>query len=188
MASERSKELQSLLWFGAGAFLLAALATWREEVIAPEPSSWHNVCGSVGALLAGNLLGLLGYAAFLLPIAILAEGVRLFRRVKSRPLAVRVIGVILFMPVLAAVFSDLLGGSSEWLADPGGEVGIALTNLFTEQSGLGLLGGRIVMVLLLLVTFVLYADLLYSRLAAALVKWFDRRGGLASLLPWAGEA
>ena len=188
MASERSKELQSLIWIGAGLFLLAAMATFREEILVAGEESWRNVCGRVGAAIAGNLLGLLGYAAFVLPIALLGEGVRLFRRLDARPLALRVVTVVLFMPVLAAVLSDLFGGRSEWIPDPGGEVGIALTDLLTRESGLGLLGGRIALFLLFLVTFVLYADLLYSRSAAAALRWIEGRGGLAALLPWGAGA
>ncbi len=184
LASERSKELGALLWLGAGLFLLAAMVTYREDLLVPGSSAWHNVCGRVGFHVAGVLLGLLGYAACLLPIALLAEGVRLFLRLKARPLTLRATGVLLFMPLLAALLNDLLGGRSEWIPDPGGDVGIVLATLLTRQSGLGLLGGRIALVILLLVSFLLYADLLYSRTAASAVKWIEGRGGLAAVLPW----
>jgi DNA segregation ATPase FtsK/SpoIIIE-like protein len=184
VSSERSRELKSILWIGAGAFLLAAMATYREELLVDEPGGFRNVCGNFGRLLAGNLLGLLGYAAFLLPIAFLGEGVRLLRRIEARPLALRAAAVVVFMPVLAAVLHDLLGGRSEWIPDPGGEAGIALKDLLTRQSGLGLLGGRIALTVLLLVTFVLYADLLYTRSAAAALRWIEGKGGLAAVLPW----
>ena len=87
VASERTKELSSVLWFGAGAFLLAAMASYSEDLLpgAAATARWHNVCGRAGFLLARGLLGQLGYAAYLVPIALIGEGARLFGRLPARP-------------------------------------------------------------------------------------------------------
>ncbi|MBL8841878.1 MAG: DNA translocase FtsK 4TM domain-containing protein [Planctomycetes bacterium] len=189
MASERAKELSSLIWFGAGAFLLAAMASYVEDVRpAAEAARWHNVCGAFGFVLARALLGHLGYAAYLIPIALISEGARLFGRLPSRPIALRAAGIVLFMPVLAAVLHELLGNFSTRIPDAGGDFGIWLAALLKQDSGLGAIGGRIALLLLLLITFVLYADLLYSRTFARALAWLDARGGVASLWRGRGES
>lgn len=189
VASERAKELSSLIWFGAGAFLLAAMASYVEDVRpAAEAARWHNVCGAFGFVLARALLGHLGYAAYLIPIALIGEGARLFGRLPSRPIALRAAGIVLFMPVLAAVLHELLGNFSTRIPDAGGDFGIWLAALLKQDSGLGAIGGRIALVLLLLITFVLYADLLYSRTFARALAWLDARGGVASLWRGRGES
>ncbi len=178
VASERTKELSSLIWFGAGTFLLAAMSSYVEDVgPATGAVQWHNVCGDFGQWVARGLLGHLGYAAYLIPIALIGEGARLFGRLPTRPIALRALGIVLFMPVLAAVLHELLGAFSPRIPDAGGEFGIWLAALLKMDSGLGVLGGRIVLVLLLLITFVLYADLLYSRSFSRLVAWIEARRG-----------
>jgi len=178
-----------MLWFGAGAFLLAAMVSYSEDLLpgAAATVRWHNVCGRAGFVLARALLGQLGYAAYLVPIALIGEGARLFGRLPARPLKLRVLGVALFMPVLAAALHDLLGGFSKRIPDPGGEFGIWLAALLKHEGGLGPLGGRIALTVLLLVTFVLYADLLYSRSFASAVAWLDARGGLFAFFRGRGE-
>ena len=42
-------------------------------------------------------LGQLGFAAYLIPLALIGEGARLFARLPARPLKVRVIGILLFI-------------------------------------------------------------------------------------------
>jgi len=183
VASERTKELTAFAWFGAGAFLLAALATYSEDVLpAADAARWHNVCGPVGFVLARALFAPVGYAAWLIPIALIGEGARRFGRLESRPVHVRLLAIALFMPVLAAVLHDLLGGFSTRIPDPGGEFGIWLSALLTHDGGLGSLGGRITLTLLLLVTFALWADLLYTRSAANALQWVEQRGGVLGLL------
>ncbi|MSR47094.1 MAG: DNA translocase FtsK [Planctomycetes bacterium] len=183
MASERTKELSSLIWFGAGAFLLAAMASYSEDVLPLLGTErWHNVCGPAGFVLARALLSQLGYAAYLIPLALIGEGARLFARLPSRPLKVRVFGILLFMPVLAAALHDLLGGYSTRIPDPGGEFGIWLAGLLKHDGGLGSVGGRIALTMLLLITFVLYADLLYSRSAASVLNWLGERGGVLAFV------
>jgi hypothetical protein len=175
VASERSKELGSVLWLGAGLFLLAAMLSFRDAVLPAVAESWRNVCGRVGFVAARALLGAFGYAAFLIPITFLSEGVRLFRRASARPMALRTLWMALFMPILATVLHAAIGGTSEWIPDPGGDVGITLASLLETHSGLGILGGRIALAVLLLATFVLWSDLLYSRAAAAAVVWISER-------------
>ncbi len=186
MASERSKELAALAWIGAGIFMLAAMLSYEEVVKSAD--RWDNVCGHFGFVLARALLGQLGFAAYLIPIALIGEGVRLFGRFAARPIALRAVGILLFMPMLAAVLNDALGGHSTRIPDPGGDVGIVLARLLKHEGGLGLFGGRIAMAVLLLITFVLYADLLYSRSALNALQWVERRGGVARLFGFGGRS
>jgi DNA segregation ATPase FtsK/SpoIIIE, S-DNA-T family len=174
-------------WFGAGLFLLGAMATYREDVVPFAEGGWHNVCGSIGFHAARLLLTHLGYAAFLIPLALLGEGSRLFRGASGRPLWVRTVGILLFAATLAAVLADLFGGRSSWIPDPGGDFGVALAMLLKNDRGLGLIGGRITLAVMFLLTFVLYADLLYAGSTESALRWIDDRGGLLAVLPWAGR-
>ena len=191
--SDRSSRFTSIAWFGAGLFLLGAMATYREDVglhavrgDAGAPG-WHNVCGTVGFVAARLLLTHLGYAAFLIPLALLGEGWRQLRAAEGRPVWVRTVGILLFCATLAAVLADLFGGRSVWIPDPGGDFGVTLASLLKHDRGLGVLGGRIVLAVLFLLTFVLYADLLYAGSAESALRWFDARGGLLAALPWWGR-
>jgi S-DNA-T family DNA segregation ATPase FtsK/SpoIIIE len=185
--SEGSSRFSCVAWFGAGLFLLGAMATYREDVAPVADSSWHNVCGSIGFQVARLLLTHLGYAAFLIPLALLGEGSRLLKGASGRPLWVRTVGILLFAATLAAVLADLFGGRSAWIPDPGGDFGVALAMLLKNDHGLGLIGGRIALAVMFLLTFVLYADLLYAGSTESALRWLDDRGGLLAVLPWPGR-
>ena len=176
-----------MAWFGAGLFLFGAMATYREDVAPYVDSRWHNVCGIVGFHVARLLLTHLGYAAFLVPIALMGEGSRFLRAASGRPLWVRAVGILLFAATLAAVLADLFGGRSSWIPDPGGDFGVALAMLLKNDHGLGLLGGRIALAVMFLLTFVLYANLLYAGSAKSALRWIDDHGGLLAVLPWNGR-
>src|SRR5262245_30423241 len=134
------------------------MATYREDVglrgAAFGAPGWHNVCGSVGFVAARLLLTHLGYAAFLIPLALLGEGWRQLRAEEGRPVWLRAVGILLFCATLAAVLADLFGGRSLWIPDPGGDFGVALSSLLKHDRGLGVLGGRIALAVLFLLTFV----------------------------------
>jgi DNA segregation ATPase FtsK/SpoIIIE-like protein len=193
--SERSIPFSSVAWFGAGLFLLGAMATYREDLgqhaaqsVASYPApGWHNVCGTVGFWGARLLLTHLGYAAFLIPLALLGEGARLVRGAAGRPVWLRAVGILLFCAALAAVLADVFRGRSAWIPDPGGDFGVALSSLLKNDRGLGVLGGRIALAVMFLLTFVLYADLLYAGSAESALRWLDARGGLLASLPWSGR-
>ncbi|HET6163567.1 MAG TPA: DNA translocase FtsK [Planctomycetota bacterium] len=195
MKSDRSSRFTSVAWFGAGLFLLGAMATYREDVglhavrgdAGYGAPGWHNVCGTVGFVAARLLLTHLGYAAFLIPLALLGEGWRQLRAAEGRPVWLRTVGILLFCATLAAVLADLFGGRSVWIPDPGGDFGVTLASLLKHDRGLGVLGGRIALAVLFLLTFVLYADLLYAGSAESALRWFDARGGLLAALPWWGR-
>src|SRR5262249_55411843 len=74
-------------------------------------------------------------------------------------------------------------GRSAWIPDPGGDFGVALASLLKNDRGLGVLGGRIALAVMFLLTFVLYADLLYAGSAESALRWLDS-GGLLAVLPW----
>jgi hypothetical protein len=78
-------------------------------------------------------------------------------------------------------------GRSAWIPDPGGDFGVALSSLLKNDRGLGVLGGRIALAVMFLLTFVLYADLLYAGSAESTLRWLDARGGLLASLPWSGR-
>ena len=187
MKSERASRFSCVAWFGAGLFLLGAMATYREDVTRLGDSSWHNVCGTIGFWMARLLLTHLGYAAFLIPLALLGEGSRIFRGASGRPLWVRTVGILLFAATLAAVLADLFSGRSAWIPDPGGDFGVALAMLLKNDRGLGLIGGRITLAVMFLLTFILYADLLYAGSTESALRWIDDRGGLLAVLPFTGR-
>ena len=160
-----------------GFVLLAAMLTYREHLPPGEEPALANVCGSIGAFLAGTLLHKFGLVAYLFALAIAVEGLRLFRSERERSMVQRLPGLLLFAIVLAAVLSDCFAGATRTIPDPGGEVGLALSRLLVHQSGFGALGGRVVLLFLLLTTFVIASGLLYSQGLEAAAQWAGERKG-----------
>ncbi len=186
-----------LLALGAVALLLA-LASYH-----PLDPSWNtastagtlNVVGKPGAIVADLLMQAVGAAAALPALAMLAWAWRISanRRhdLAGSGAAVRVIGLLLAMPVLAAVLAGLPGPHGQPLlwpvaAGPGGAVGIMLADgtggvgrgLFGAHGGwvIGALGAALAVVLALLA------------LGLTLGEWRAAARGLRRALAWVRRA
>ncbi|SEP78455.1 DNA segregation ATPase FtsK/SpoIIIE, S-DNA-T family [Solimonas aquatica] len=124
------REAAMLACLGLSLFLLMTLVSFNADdpgwSSSGSGSSVHNLAGPVGAWLADVLLSLAGYVAFLLPLAVLLIGLRLFSPssvVSVIPRGLRVAAWLVLLLVLAALAAMYVGASPSWA--PQGSGGIA---------------------------------------------------------------
>ena len=124
------------------ALTLFALAGFIELTLlsyAPSDPWWgfgspvENRCGPVGALVAGGLAGMLGWAAHVLPLAALVVGVRYLRGLPVRPRWIPLAAWSVFWLTLAASF-EVLQRALPALLPPaaGGSVGRVVVNALEQ--------------------------------------------------------
>jgi S-DNA-T family DNA segregation ATPase FtsK/SpoIIIE len=102
----------------------------------------HNLCGPVGALVAGGLAGALGLAAHVLPIAGIVIGVRYLRGQPVRPRWIPTVAWTLLWVTLAAGFEAAGRALPDLLPHtPGGVVGRGL--VAGLESGFYLAGSSV---------------------------------------------
>jgi DNA segregation ATPase FtsK/SpoIIIE, S-DNA-T family len=117
--NKRLNELIGFLCFALALLIAAALITYHPDdasfnVAASPDGVVRNVIGPFGAHTADALFQLLGFPAFLLPMALLWLGIRWFRSRKVESQAATLIGyclMVLFLPALLALvpFPDVRG-------------------------------------------------------------------------------
>ena len=152
--NKRLNELIGFLCLTAALLLSAALFTyWPGDsslnVSAPRDGQVHNLIGPFGAYTADGMFQLLGYSAFLLPMAALWLGIKWFRSraVESQVATLCGYGLLLlFLPSLLALihFPDVRGA-----IPAGGMVGTLLAGALTAGFNRA---GAVIVTLALLVT------------------------------------
>jgi S-DNA-T family DNA segregation ATPase FtsK/SpoIIIE len=194
LIGRRFAECGALLLALGGVALLVALASYHPL----DPSrnvatggSTHNLLGPPGAFTANGLLQWFGLAGVLPALAMLAWAWRITAN-RRHDLAgggalVRVLGLLLAMPVLAAVLAGLPGPHGQPLlwpvaAGPGGAIGTLLAasaggvgrGLFGAHGGwvIGVLGAALAVVLALLT------------LGLTLGEWRAAARGLRRAMAW----
>ncbi|HUP91451.1 MAG TPA: DNA translocase FtsK 4TM domain-containing protein [Solimonas sp.] len=172
------REAAMLACLGVSLFLLGTLVSFSADDPGWSSSgsggAIHNLAGTVGAWMADVLLSLFGYVAFLLPLAVLTIGVRIFRAADPEdgaiPRGVRVASWFVLLASLAGLCSMHVGASLQWAPQgSGGIAGQALAQACI--SVLNLFGAT----LMLLTLFAASAPL------AMTFSWFevfDRLGAL----------
>jgi DNA segregation ATPase FtsK/SpoIIIE, S-DNA-T family len=116
------REAAMLACLGLSLFLLVTLASFH-----PNDPGWsssgtgepvRNLAGAVGAWIADVLLSLCGYVAFLLPLAVLLIGLRIFHNPPpdedAMPRGVRVAAWLVLLASLAALAALHVGKPVEW--------------------------------------------------------------------------
>jgi S-DNA-T family DNA segregation ATPase FtsK/SpoIIIE len=141
------REAAMLACLGLSLFLLVTLASFH-----PNDPGWsssgtgepvRNLAGAVGAWIADVLLSLCGYVAFLLPLAVLLIGVRIFHNPPPEeevmPRGVRIAAWLVLLVSLAALAALHVGASPDWAPQgSGGIAGLALARTLVEVlSGFG---------------------------------------------------
>ncbi len=166
--SPRWREILSLLLLGATTFLtLSCLSSGHGD----------NLCGPAGEALAGFLLGSFGYASWLVVACFAVWGCVLFTASEVPPFSIRGAGLILCMVSLAALLSHLFGDSSGRYP-AGGIIGEYINGQLIEAGGLGVVGTRIVLVVLTLITFVLATDIAYYAALVTGAQWMREKGAV----------
>ncbi|WP_240954190.1 DNA translocase FtsK [Solimonas marina] len=151
------REAAMLGCLGLSLFLLVTLASFS-----PDDPGWsssgsgapvQNLAGPIGAWIADVLLSLCGYVAFLLPLAVLLIGIRIFSNAEpgaGMPRGVRVAAWIVLLLTLAALAAQHIGASPNWA--PQGSGGIAgQATAASLTSVLGNFGGSLLLLTLAVV-------------------------------------
>lgn len=162
---ERLREVVSLLLLGLTLFLaLACVSAGRGD----------NLCGTTGERAAMLLLGSFGYAAWLLVLCFASWGVVLFTRMETQSFSMRASGLALCLVSLSALLAHFFDDAGTRFA-PGGTVGEYLNNLLILTGGFGVVGTRVILVMLTLVTFVLATDVAYFAALASSARWLGEK-------------
>ncbi|MFT7463761.1 MAG: S-DNA-T family DNA segregation ATPase FtsK/SpoIIIE [Pseudohongiellaceae bacterium] len=165
-AQERLREVVSLLLLGLTLFLaLACISAGTGE----------NLCGSTGERAAMLLLGTFGYASWLLVLCFASWGLVLFTRMETQSFSMRASGLVLCLVSLSALLAHFFGEAGTRFA-AGGSVGEYLNGLLILTGGLGVVGTRVILIMLTLVTFVLATDVAYFATLASSARWLGEKG------------
>ncbi len=139
----KTKEVLGLLFMAFALLLLVSLLSYSPQ----DPSFFHyvprggavqNFGGLVGAHLAGDLLGILGVTAFLLPPALFGVGFSLVSRRRLQHQTVRVIGFFLLLgsTCLLLTLLEQEGFLSAFRQEPtGGFIGVVLFHKLRPTLG-----------------------------------------------------
>ena len=152
--NKRLNELIGFLCLTFALLVAAALFTyWPGDasfnVSAPRDGQVHNLIGPFGAYTADAMFQLLGYSAFLIPMAALWLGIKWFRSRAVESQKATLVGyglLLLFLPALLALvhFPDVRGAIPS-----GGMVGVLLSGALTAGFNKA---GALIVTLALLVT------------------------------------
>ncbi len=143
----RRNEIVAIALAACGVLLALCLLSYN-----PNDASWnsagqegaHNLVGSVGAGLAQIMLQMIGVAAYLLPLLLLASAWRRFRTRRINAPLSRVMGLLLLIVASSALVSlssmrPLVDGSFQ----PGGLVGTLFARMLA--SGLNTVGAAVLL-------------------------------------------
>ncbi|MHC4942382.1 MAG: DNA translocase FtsK [Planctomycetota bacterium] len=172
--SDKAREIIALCLFGLTLFALLATVSFVDSE-PYNPSGPGNLCGKTGQLLAKYMLHRFGYAAYAFYLCIGLWGIILFVRKNIQNLITKAFGLLAFTLFFAALMSHFLDGFPTSMPDHGGLVGMYLNQVFTTHLGLGVVGTRIILVLLVMITFLLATDWLYYSSVVALVRWIAEK-------------
>lgn len=166
MKERRLNEIKGVTLVAAGLIVLASLVSFDVfdlGVYTSHPNiPPHNLIRGFGAYLAGTLLFLFGWASSIIPVFILYLGVRIFRQDTPDLRLPRVLGLL----VLLLSASSLLGmfnfSNSFKQFSHGGFLGFVISSFITTYFGR--LGGYIVFITLMILSFALVTEVLISTL------------------------
>ncbi len=127
-----------------------------------------NLCGPVGHRAASGLYGLLGYSALVLPVAMGAAALRLFRGAPPRITALSAAAYAVLTLSIASLAHLALGGRAAAPFPAGGAVGAALSALSVRF--LSTWGSAIVLFATGTVALIVAADVKPQAIAAAVLR------------------
>ena len=146
----KGEELAGILVLSVSVLLAVSLVSYHPDDpslfhASSEPGPVRNLIGQVGAHASALSFGLLGLAAFLVPVFLAAAGWRLLRRRSAERSPLRLIGALVVLGTLPALLQATVGQISwrGWLADSGGAFGKLLAE--TLEARLNLPGTLLVL-------------------------------------------
>ena len=163
------RDIAAVVLLAAGAGSALALATFSsiDGALIARGITPANLCGPVGHRAATALYGLLGWSALILPVALAAVSVRLFRAEPPRITALGAFAYAVLTLSIASLAHLLLGGGDAPFP-AGGAVGAALCGVSVRfLSGWG---SGIFLVALATVALIVAADVKPQAVAAGFAR------------------
>jgi DNA segregation ATPase FtsK/SpoIIIE, S-DNA-T family len=169
--SNKFKEIVAILIIGTSLFAFVSTASYYDEA----SYAGGNLCGATGQALARFMLHASGYACYAFYSCLGIWGLVLLTRKELPSIVSKVVGLVFFTVFLAAFLSHLLKGCPAAIPDYGGLVGKYIDHFLAEKLALGVIGTRIILVVLFLITFILATDWVFFSAVLAFVSWARRR-------------
>ncbi|MFC1805197.1 DNA translocase FtsK [Candidatus Omnitrophota bacterium] len=166
MKERRFNEIKGLILAAISIMVLASLISFTPYDLSLYTSSPNippnNFLRTFGALLAGAVLFLFGWAAYAIPGYIAYIGIRYFRQEKLPLRLPKIIGVLVLLISLASLVGMASAANQYMAFSRGGFLGFVSSNFVTNYFGK--LGGYIIFLTLVILSFVLASDILISSL------------------------
>jgi len=181
--TKRANEIKGIILLSVGLIVLASLISFTPFDLPFYTSSPNvpakNWCRCFGAYLAGGVMFLFGWAAYIIPFFIIFLGFRIFtQRIPDLRLP-RIFGILVLL-LATSGFVGLLNTSNQALAFSfGGFLGYIFSNFFAAYFGR--LGAFILFSTLIILSFALVTEILISTLFLNIHRWLKK---LFSSLMW----
>ncbi|MCM8797722.1 MAG: DNA translocase FtsK [Candidatus Omnitrophica bacterium] len=179
MRERRLNEIRAVILIAAGLIILASLVSFTPFdlpfYISHPNIPPKNFIRTFGAYLAGAIIFLFGWASYIIPFFILFLGVKLFRQEVPVLRLAKLIGVFFLVISLSAFIGMFDFNNQTILFSRAGLFGFWLSRFITAYFGR--LGGFIIFITFILLSFVLTTDILISAFFARIsskVKFFSR--------------
>jgi len=165
-----ARDVAAVVLLAAAAVTALGLATFSsiDGALIARSIPATNLCGPVGDRAASALYGLLGFSALVLPVAMAAAAVRLFRGAPPRITALSAAAYAVLTLSVASLAHLALGGRAAAPFPAGGAVGAALSALSVRF--LSTWGSAIVLCATGTVALIIAADVKPQAVAAAFVR------------------
>ena len=165
----RLQEVSGVAMAGSTLFLLLAFVS---------SYGGSHLCGSTGEALSQLFLGTFGYAAYLIVLCLGLWSMVLFFDLQRDSATIRGSGLLLCLVSASALIAHFFSGSAG--AFPaGGVVGEFVNDRLMTGGGLGLIGTRIVLLVLTTITFILATDMHVAASVLTGARWL-RQGSVAA--------
>ncbi len=181
MNAKRLNEIKGVVLIAAGLIVLASLISFNPFDLSfytsdpnVPPRNWIR---GFGAYLAGALLFLFGWAAYVIPAFMLYLGVRLFRQEIPDIRPARMIGLGVCIVSLSCLAGMLQPLNKALQFSYGGYMGFAVSSFVINYFGR--LGAGILFSTLLILSFALVTEVLISSLVFSLIEKCKESG-----FPW----
>jgi len=175
IVSSKTREIVAILLVGVCLFAVCSTASYVDTTALAPTEGSGNLCGSTGQAFARFMLYGFGFASYAFYVCLGIWGVVLLTR-KDLPNALsKTVGLVFFTLFLSAFLCHLLKGSPENIPGYGGLTGEFIDRFLTETHALGVVGARIILIVLFLITLILATDWIFFTSIVAFGRWVRER-------------
>ena len=175
MVSNKTREIIAILLVGFCLFAVCSTASYVDTTALSTSEGSGNLCGTTGQTFARFMLYGFGFASYAFYVCLGAWGVVLLTRKELPNFVSKTVGLVFFTIFLSAFLCHLLKGSPENIPGYGGLTGMFIDRFLTETLALGVVGARIILIVLFLITLILATDWIFFTSILALGRWVRER-------------